>query len=257
MFRSSPIPKSVLLLFLGDLLLLLGMVAIYWHQHLGDFLSRILNLGEEASLGTWFSSVQWALVGILAWKLHQNHLQQKARGAFFLVGFPLVFFAFSLDEVAQIHESLGQIADQHFLGSNYQDSWFHLTGIWMIAVGLPVVLTLGFLFFLLRRFFPLKQGGRLVLVGFCVFFLGALGMETISNFFQSSQDWGVVFETTIEEGMEMFGITFLFWGFHSLHSNSQAQVGWIVDTSPSKISPASSAQLATPKREDLKRQRTG
>ncbi len=257
MFRSSSIPKSVLLLLLGDLLLLLGMVFLYWHQHLGDFLSRILNLGEEASLGTWFSSIQWTLVGMLAWSLFRTHLQRKERGSLLLIGFPLVFFAFSLDEVAQIHESLGQIADQHFLGSSYQDSWFHLTGIWMIAIGLPVVICLGFLFFLLRRFFPMKQGGRLVLLGFSVFFLGALGLETISNFFQSSQDWGIVVETAMEEGLEMFGITLLYWGFHNLLSANQAQTGQVREPSTSEAPPLSSTHLPPHKSEDLKRKKTG
>ena len=257
MFRSSSIPKSVLLLLLGDLFLLFGMVVIYWHQHLGDFLSRILNLGEEASIGTWFSSVQWTLVGILAWRYFQNQMQRKAKGAFFLIGFPLIFFAFSLDEVAQIHESLGQIADQRFLGASYQDSWFHLTGIWMLALGIPVVLGLGVLFFFLRRFFPLKQGGRLVLLGFAVFFLGALGMETISNLFQSSQDWGIVVETAIEEEMEMLGVTLLFWGFHRLLSSNESQGALFFAPVPPTTHLRTPPPQSPLKREDSKRKRTG
>ncbi|HHI80021.1 MAG TPA: hypothetical protein ENK02_08565 [Planctomycetes bacterium] len=257
MFRSLSIPKTVLFLFLGDALLLLGMVVIYWHQHLGDFLSRILNLGEEAGLGTWFSSLQWALVGILAWRLHRTHFQRKERGSFFLLGFPLVFFAFSIDEIAQIHESLGQIVDQIVMDSNYQESWFHLTGVWTIAVGLPVVLCLALLFFLLRRFFPFRRGGQLVLLGFLVFFLGALGMETISNVFQSSQDWGLVIETTLEEGMEMIGITLLYWGFHNLLVGNRAETA-LLPIPPSEALGQPSASLPHPSQsQGSKRRGTG
>jgi hypothetical protein len=57
------------------------------------------------------------------------------------------------DEVATLHERLGNKLDIFLPGGSRQNTLFSTTGIWMFAIGVPFLALVGFLFLSVRTYF--------------------------------------------------------------------------------------------------------
>jgi hypothetical protein len=124
----------------------------------------------------------------------------------------LFFLAVSVDEVATIHEKVAEIIDHLFLpGGDRHATFFRVTGIWVFALGIPVLSACLWALFSLRSYFARPPYlFRKMLLGVVIYFGGAIGVETLSNI-PDAGTLGFVIENFFEELFEMVGITVLFW----------------------------------------------
>jgi hypothetical protein len=213
----SKIPPFILIFFIIDLGLGAAHIIDYLSGRPYWLLSRLIDLGQEGNIPQWYSSVQWftaaALLGIFA---YYNFYRFRLR-SWLLLALPLVFLAFSMDEVAMIHERLGRNTDVVLPGGSRQDNVFFRTGVWMFVMGLPFIALFAALVFSVRVYFrraagPLKK----MLLGVAVFLGGALGSEAFSNFVIDFDSAYGVLQVVSEEVCEMLGSTIVLWGSFEL-----------------------------------------
>jgi hypothetical protein len=198
--------------------LMLGMAYIINYLIGWSFpkLTSFVDLNGEDNLPTWYSSIQWfcvaTLFGIFAWR----NIRPSSWRSWLLLALPLIFLAFSLDEVAQIHEWLGFKTDRFLPGKTRLHTMFQETGIWALIVGPPFIALFGSVMFSLRTYFKHAPGAFVkLLLGMTVMLLGALGLETLSNFIDIKSGFYIL-EIVMEEFFEMTGSTIILWGSYEL-----------------------------------------
>jgi hypothetical protein len=174
--------------------------------------TRFIALDGEANLPTWFSSIQWFCVAALFWLFAQRAWRRGSRRYLALLALPAVFLAFSLDEVATLHESLGGVLDRIIVNRPRLDTALPETGFWFVLIGVPFVIAFIVLLILVR---PAFAGARPAFTklgaGMAVFLLGAIGAEALSNFVVRDTPLGAI-QVMVEEGLELIGSTIVLWG---------------------------------------------
>jgi hypothetical protein len=207
--RSIPIP--VRLLLLADV----AMVALYLFNaalaHPYRRLTRLVDLDGEANLPTWYSSGQLLILGLLLGVFAVLMADRRETPSWPFLALAALCLVLSLDEIAQIHERLGNKSDVLLPGGSRKGSLVPLTGIWMFLLGPPFLLVVVLLW---RVLAPVLQGrkrvARLYLVGFVVYTGSVLGIELLANFVSPG---GLASEVQVvcEELGEMLGLTLLIW----------------------------------------------
>lgn len=164
----------------------------------------------EDNLFTWYSSFLLILAALAAlvnfWLDGQWHRVLLLRYAW--LGLFLLAIALSIEEVAQIHESLATHASR-WSEKQGSWSWLQVRGKQWIIVYLPGILAAtGFLFFTYIRMFQEHRGPRtLALLGL---FLWIFALVLEFFYIDIGLTWGrwwVALESVLEEGFEMFGST--------------------------------------------------
>jgi hypothetical protein len=207
------IPRWVMGLLVFDLALGVVYVAHFLAGRPSQFLTHLIDLDGEANFPTWWASMQWFLAAVGATIAILPRLDRHRIRTWFLGVLPLFLLAFSVDEVAMIHETLGQRSDVLLpAGSRAATTGlFHTTGLWMVMLGIPtaiaLIVTLAAIVPLIRA----PRAWRLLGVGLAVFMTGAVGAEVFSNF-TTAGTFGEVVQVTIEEMLEFVGSTLVLWG---------------------------------------------
>jgi hypothetical protein len=206
------IPTFIKILLVINLILGLAYIINYligwWFPKLTSF----VDLNGEDNLPTWYSSIQWfcvaTVLGIFAWR----NFSPSSWRSWLLLALPLMFLAFSLDEVAQIHEWFGFKTDRFLPGRTRLHTMFQETGIWAFLVGPPFIALFGSVMFSLRTYFKHAPDAFVkILLGMMVMLTGALGLETLSNFIDIKSEFYIL-EIVMEEFLEMTGSTIILWG---------------------------------------------
>jgi hypothetical protein len=190
---------------------------------------RIFDVGEERSIPTWFESIQFLLCSILLAVIAATKKQRNDRYILHWSVLSIILLLLSLDEVASIHEAIGQLSE-HLL---HNITGFTPSGaisvFWVVPGAVFVFIVL---LAYLRFLADLPQSTRrLFLFAGALFVLGALGFEMLSAqvVFSSGgiSDWivsasgGAVdrgsasaiptiikgLQTSVEEMFEMLGLT--------------------------------------------------
>ena len=104
--------------------------------------TRMFDLNAESNVPTWYSSIQWFVVFAVLFGVTERRVSVADRRSWFLWLLPLVFLAFSADEVVQLHERVGPTSDVLLLGPSLVGTAFPVTGIWFIVVGVPFVVAM-------------------------------------------------------------------------------------------------------------------
>jgi len=153
------------------------------------------------------------LLGIFA----QRNFRLSQSKSWLLVILPLVFLAFSLDEVARIHEWLGSKSDILLPGGSRENTLHFLrTGIWMFVIGVPFLTLFVMLILSIRTYFQGTPGALVkILLGMAIMLAGATGVETLSNFVARDSVYDVLYVFS-EEMCEMLGSTIVLWGSYEL-----------------------------------------
>jgi hypothetical protein len=213
MLPRSRIPPVILIFFIIDLALGLAYIVNYLAGQPFRPLTLLLDLNGECNLPSWYSSMQWLCVAILLGIFAYRNFSRSSRRSWLLVALALLFLAFSVDEVAQIHEGLGKRTDIMLPGGTRKDTPFAHTGIWMFALGVPFILFFGWLAYSARVYFRRAPGAFVKLVlGMVVFLTGAIGIEALSNLVVPGSAFDIL-ENFVEEVMfEMVGSTIVLWG---------------------------------------------
>jgi hypothetical protein len=181
-----------------------------------DKLTWLLDLNQEGNIPTWFSTVQYGLIGALLLIFAIRNLDRTRKSSVLLVFLPLVFILLSLDETAQIHEYIGAKSDALLPGAARTNTIFRITGIWMFLVGIPFFVAMIALLLSIRPYFSQSRGVLIkFFIGLCILMLGAAGIETISNFVgRRTLDYYT--QVAAEELAEMLGSTTMLWAAYEL-----------------------------------------
>jgi len=172
-------------------------------QWISEF-SRLFDLNDENNVPTWFSSFLWSTAAYCCYRLRK--VDQGASGRFRNSGYWLwlgvVCLLLSLDEVAQVHESVGSVAGH--MGMHLPIySWlpFGMAFVAVVAVGFS------------RFLWSLPRDIALaMIVAGAIFVTGAVGFETLGalvddhvlSTFPMGLSWHK--EIAIEEFLEMLGV---------------------------------------------------
>jgi hypothetical protein len=170
------------------------------------FLQGLFLLDYEANVPNWFSSMQLAFVAVVWFSIALSAdsamtADKRLRAAALLVFGAAVFG--SLDEIAQVHERIGQLT---------VDSLFPRTGYWLF-IYLPVLLTLAVAVMALigRRLWAQRRALAFIAAGGALYLLSAGVLELLLNFIP----WGgfeELVELHAEETGELLGVWLILWG---------------------------------------------
>src|SRR5687767_14324038 len=105
------VPPFILVLFIIDMALGLSYLTNELVRRPYAILTVFLDFDGEGNLPTWYSSIQWFCVSTFMGLFAHSNFSIAQRKSWLLPALPLLFLAFSLDEVAQTHEWLGQKSD--------------------------------------------------------------------------------------------------------------------------------------------------
>jgi hypothetical protein len=210
------IPVLISIFFTIDLALATAYAFDYLAGQPYGLVTRLLDLGREGNLPTWYSSVQWFSVAALLAIFGRVNFRISHLNSWPLLMLPMVFLAFSMDEVAAVHERLGNKLDIFLPGGSRQNTVFSTTGIWMFVIGFPFIAFVGVLSLSLRTYFRDAPGAFIkIVLGVAITLAGALGIETIANFVGSNSAQTIL-QVISEELCEMLGSTIVLWGSYDL-----------------------------------------
>ncbi len=171
--RLSSVPSLVRVFFFGTVVVALIAVAGFLLEAESD----LVKVGEEGNIPTWFSSIQLFMIAAVLSLIAIRDIDRRSPSTWALAVVPGLFVLLSLDEVAMFHERLGEwLSTSTDVGAGLR------TGPWVLLfVPLVGLLTLAAAFV----FWPYLKGRRdvivLVVAGFGVFGLSAVGLELLAN----------------------------------------------------------------------------
>lgn len=212
-------------------LLLLGTGAYVFKAATGHGnllgLLRLLDVGQEASLPSWFSTFNLLLASALAalvWRLPTAG--DEGRSGWAATAALLLFM--SLDEGAAIHEILNDV-QAALVQRGLSPDWFG-SHPWLV-LGAPLALLVGALFLPFLWRMPRYLAGRLILAG-GVFLGGAVGLEGAGALMESA---GISRDSLIydlrrigEEGLEMAGVVVLNLTLYAELSRRAGRLSWLM-----------------------------
>lgn len=201
------VPAVILILFAADFSLTLTYLANSMAGHSINGLNALVDLNGEGNLPTWYSSVKLFAVAASFGLL--SRIERPFVGSWLFALLALAFLGLSADETVQIHESVGTKLDIFLPGGDRENTVVSKTGIWMFVIGIPAVAAMAFLFWYARSYLRIAPEAFIkYFIGLVVFAIGAMGMETLSNFVAGEAYVAVV---AAEELLEMLGVTILLW----------------------------------------------
>jgi hypothetical protein len=178
---------------------------------------RIFDVGEERSIPTWFESIQFLLCSML---LAVIAVAKKRRSDHYSLHWgvlSVILLLLSLDEVASIHEAIGQQSENLLHSVTGLTPGGAIKFFWVVPGAiLALIVLLAYLRFLADL--P-RSTRRSFLFAGALFVLGALGLEMLSAQVSSSSE-GIAnlfgsaipkimigLQTCVEEMFEMLGLT--------------------------------------------------
>jgi hypothetical protein len=190
---------------------------------------RIFDVGEERSIPTWFESIQFLLCSILLAVVAVAKKQRNDRYILHWSILSIILLLLSLDEVASIHEAIGQQSERLLHSATGFTPSGAIKFFWVVPGAIFVIIVLlAYLRFLANL--P-QTTRRMFLFAGALFVLGALGIEMLTAQVVSSSGYiaswiasssgGVVgqenasaiptilkgLQTSVEEMFEMLGLT--------------------------------------------------
>jgi hypothetical protein len=214
------VPLLIAALFAADLMLVIIPVLDYAIGRPFRRLSILFILGNEGTVPTWHSSMQWFCASVMFGLFAAYALRTGLRGALSIAALALACVVFSIDEVAQIHERLGSVANDLLLDRPRRARGLWATGLWPFVVGIPAIAVLAVIVRGARHVFLTRASRALVLLisGFVVMLTGAVVIELGANLLDETgpRDSSFLTQVVIEEFMEMLGGTLVVWSASSL-----------------------------------------
>lgn len=171
-------------------------------------ITRLIGVGFEGNFPTWFSSMLLVLAAFFAYKCSiAAKIKQNGKRMWQLLFLGLL--GMSCDEVAQIHEHLGNTVNKYF---------FQLESIkhsaWVIILG-PFVLLVMVIFSVKMKKYLVgsTKAIKFLALGCCIYICGAFLLEATINFFNHDNlEWLWKIENILEELFEMLGVVIIIKG---------------------------------------------
>jgi hypothetical protein len=147
---------------------------------------RIFDVGEERSIPTWFESLQFLLCSILLAVIAVAKKRRSDRYSLHWSVLSIILLLLSLDEVASIHEAIGQQSERLLHNTTGFTPSGAISFFWVVPGAIFVFIVL---LAYLRFLADLPQSTRrLFLFAGALFVLGALGLEMLSAQVSSSSE---------------------------------------------------------------------
>ncbi len=218
MVAPGRIPTPIVLLFAADILLVAAMIIDFWLGSPYGRLRNLLDLNLENSLATWYSSMQWFCAACLFGLLALHAFRERLRGLLALTGMAMLFLVFSIDEIVEVHEWIGQKTDVLLPDATRSTTPFAHTGIWPFVIGVPVLALLAFAIVRMRHIFRpgAAHARRLLIIGLVVMFTGALVVELAANLIEIRRSGWDLSQVAAEEFLEMLGVSLIVWSGYEL-----------------------------------------
>ena len=176
----------------------------------------LLDLDNESNLPTWYSSTQWFGVAIMLGLFAHSNFWLAERRSWLLAIITFVFLALSVDEVARIHEWVGERTEVLLPGGSRANTPLQETRIWMFVVGVPFLAAFVWLISSIRMYFQDTPNAFIkVFAGMLITLSGAIGFETLANLVIPGSMYGIL-QVFSEEFCEMLGGTIVLWGSYNL-----------------------------------------
>jgi len=176
-------------------------------------IERLFCLGEEANVPTWFSSALWAFTAFASYCCSILVESKKARTLWICI--TLGFLAFSIDEVAMIHENLFEVMSRFFPDGVRSHILVHFKATnWPVIAAPFLILTVTWLILTFKRLLSgSKTAQKLLILGFAVTIFGGWGLELTTNFLNHDNlQWVWEIESVFEESLEMIGAIIILSG---------------------------------------------
>jgi len=177
-------------------------------------LYRIFDVGAEANIPTWFSSLLLFFASLTAFQCSKKVSLKLDRALWFLIAGCLLIF--SIDEIAMIHEHVFTVIREQLLPPKVQEAIVaHFKETKWPVVAAPFVIVLGiFLVSSLKRLLKNSpQAAKLLLVGFGLVIGSAWGLELTENLMnEGALLWFWELERVAEESLEILGVIFIIKG---------------------------------------------
>ena len=175
-------------------------------------LSHFIDLDGEANLPTWWSSIQWFCVAAAFWVFAIRNVERRPSRSWLLLVLPAIFLAFSLDEVATIHEYVGYMSDVLLPNGERDTSLVSHTGLFFILFGVPfAILFAGLVTAILPFLARLPRARDRLVAGMALMLIASIGIEALSNLLVPGSP-AATLQIAVEEMSEMIGSTFVLWG---------------------------------------------
>src|SRR5919107_4470218 len=178
---------------------------------------RLFDVGEERSIPTWFESILFLLCSLLLAVVTVAKRQRNDRYSLHWGVLSIILLLLSLDEVASIHEAIGQQSERLLHSTTGLTPGGAIKFFWVVPGAIFVfIVLLAYLRFLADL--PRSTRYSFLFAG-ALFVLGALGLEMLSaqvssssegiaNFFGSAAPKIMIgLQTCVEEMFEMLGLT--------------------------------------------------
>ena len=181
----------------------------------------LFDVGREYNIPTWYSSMLWALLGLLAFVIGSQ--ARRFRVSWTLLG--VVGLAASIDEYQELHERLDAFGIPRLPSLP-----FAVPFPWLV-IGVPLAVVVGLLLLPLVLSLPRRTMLGILAAG-AIFLSGAVGVETASGFMLMGNDWLVdwrfVLVTLVEETLEMLGVSLAVGSLLSLFERDRTTGTWRV-----------------------------
>jgi len=197
---------------ISSFILLLGLASYLFTHFTGHGsllgLIRLLDVGDEQSIPTYFSVLNLLLASILLLIIYIYERGNQIKGALFWLLLSLVFFYLSVDESASIHENFVEV--NTFLVHKGFISQVLDTHQWL-PFGIFFLVLFAIVFIPLFKHIDKGTLRKFFIAGF-VFVSGAVGLEYLgavmlkTGFVESRSDLIFAIRRLCEEGLEMYGI---------------------------------------------------
>ena len=192
-------------------LVILGLVAYIFRDSVLDLsgtLYRLLDVGDEKSLPTYFSTLNLLFSSILIYIIYRHEKASDRSDRFYWLFLSLLFLFLSFDEFASIHEKFAKVYDS-LVEKNFIYPVLETHGWILFGIAFVLIIVLALIPFL--RNLP-KDTRRYFLISGFVFVTGAIGFELVgaimlkTKFVDSPIDIAYLLRRILEEGFEMYGI---------------------------------------------------
>jgi hypothetical protein len=218
-----------ILALIAIVLTLLGWTTQYlaFRGLLGDFhpgqatgVARLFDLGGEANIATWYKALILLTCSVLLRVIYSDRKRQRNHFAGYWRDLGVVFLLLSIDEVATIHEGLG----------NRLSDVLETTGFFFFAwviVGLAFVIPFSIIYLRFLWSLPLRPKYMFMLSG-GVYVFSVLGLKMVEGWYLSTygtMDMVYVSITAIKQFLEMASITtFIYALLTYIRHNVEAEI---------------------------------
>ena len=187
------------------------LVALYWLDILcGEppLLNPLFDLDGEGNIPAWFSSAQLLLIALTLWTANRFRRREPLPPRRFVNLLAAGFLVLSLDETAQVHETITGV-----IGSRYADWVPHLVSS---HKAFAVLATVG-VFWVMKTFYKDARAAwrwsrrecTICLLGVSIVLLGGSLIEAIGYLYLQKGTPAYHIEVSFEEFFEMLGETLI------------------------------------------------